>query len=69
MNPWLQFIKNFYASDRRRDPTRCRYSGTLKRVAKSYHCHNKMSNRKTRRKSERFQMTNPMLAKKSTKKV
>lgn len=59
MNPWLSFIKDFYASERRRDNTRCRYSGNLKRVAKIYNCKKRMSTRKVVRK-EKFSQVNPM---------
>ena len=48
MNPWTSFIKQFYASERRRDPTKCRNSGTLKRVAKIYNCKKALGNKKTR---------------------
>lgn len=63
MNPWLQFIKQFYASERKRDASKCRYSGTLKRVSKIYKCKKQLSNRKTR-KSDKFRGTNPMFKKK-----
>lgn len=59
MNPWLEFIKSFYAAERRRDPTNCRDSGSLKRVAKVYKCHKKLSMRKKSTK-ETFRMSNPM---------
>jgi hypothetical protein len=59
MNDWQAFVKWFYASEKKRDNTPCRESGTLKRVAKSYQCHKRMANRKTRR-STRFRGVNPM---------
>lgn len=59
MNTWLAFIKQFYASERKRDSSKCRYSGTLKRVSKIYNCKKRLSNRKTR-KSDKFRGTNPM---------
>lgn len=59
MNPWLSFIKDFYASERKRDNTRCRYSGTLKRVSKIYKCKKQLSTRKTVHK-EKFSQANPM---------
>jgi hypothetical protein len=66
MNTWLQFIKQFYASERKRDSGKCRYSGTLKRVSKIYNCKKRMANRSTR-KSDKFSQLNPMFKSKSKK--
>ena len=61
MNPWLSFIKQFYASEKRRDGSKCRFSGTLKRVSKIYKCKKHMSTRKMYRK-DKFHGANPMHA-------
>jgi hypothetical protein len=62
MNPWIKFIKQFYAMERKHDKTKCRDSGTLKRVAKKYHCMKKLDN-KTRKNTDKFRGTNPMFKK------
>jgi hypothetical protein len=64
MNPWLSFVKSFYADERQRDPTKCRNSGTLKRVAKIYKCKKDLANRVTR-KVNRFRGKNPMMKRSS----
>ena len=58
-NSWIQFIKHYYAMERKHDGTKCRDSGTLKRVAKKYNCMKKIYN-KTRKNTEKFRGTNPM---------
>ena len=65
-NAWLTFIRDFYASERRRDPSKCRNSGTLKRVSKIYKCKQKLYNR-TARKTSKFSGKNPMHKKSATR--
>jgi hypothetical protein len=66
MNPWLSFVKQFYASERRRDSSKCRNSGTLKRVAKIYKCKKNLGN--TTKKSDHFRGSNPMHKRKTVRK-
>lgn len=59
-NSWIQFIKQYYALERKHDGTKCRDSGTLKRVAKKYNCMKRIYNNQTRKKTDKFRGTNPM---------
>jgi len=59
MNTWVQFFKQYYSGERKRDPSKCRDSGTLKRVSKIYKCMKKMNNR-TKKNTDKFRGSNPM---------
>jgi hypothetical protein len=58
-NSWLIFLKEYYASEKKRDSSKCRKSLTLKQLTKSYKCKKNLAN-KTKRNNDKFKGTNPM---------
>jgi len=58
-NSWLMFMRDYYSSEKKRDPTKCRKSLTLKRLSKSYKCRKNLAN-KTKRDTSAFKGVNPM---------
>jgi hypothetical protein len=52
-------MRDYYSSEKKRDPTKCRKSLTLKRLSKSYKCRKNLAN-KTKRDTYAFKGLNPM---------
>jgi hypothetical protein len=67
MNPWIQFMKTFYAAERAKDNSKCHNRVRISNVSKVYQCKKKMANR-TRKSSDVFYGMNPMRMKKNVTK-
>ena len=62
-NSWVMFLKNYYSHEKKRDPTKCRKSLSLKQISKSYKCKKNLAN-KTKKNKDSFKGVNPMYKKK-----
>jgi hypothetical protein len=52
-NTWLMYMKDYYSSEKKRDPTKCRKSLTIDLLSESYKCRKNLAN-KTKRNNSVF---------------